>query len=274
MTVGLGLGPPVRGVGLDLLGTGLGLDPVEGVEGGDQRQVELVLDQVPGDAAQPVVGVHGVEGEVLGGPEALGGAHALEDPVGELLDHRGQRLFGHRRGRAGRDVVDAEAGLDVHGGGKVVGPGPGEHVTLDPGPGQRGRELADVDVHAAAVPGARLGQGRGVQRKDGQTPHAPPILPGGSDQPTAAAGPLPPGMEAVPSGPTAATSASSVDSPSPWSPRRTPGGPPPGRRSRDGTRGRCASSPGAAPRSGGGRRRCGGRDRCRRPACSRMPACT
>ena len=40
----------VGAVGLHLLGAGLGLDPVEGVEGRDQRQVELVLDGVAGDA--------------------------------------------------------------------------------------------------------------------------------------------------------------------------------------------------------------------------------
>ena len=61
----LGLGPDVPGVRLDLLGAGLGLDPVQRVERRHQGEVELVLDGVPGDAAEPVVGVHGIEGQVV-----------------------------------------------------------------------------------------------------------------------------------------------------------------------------------------------------------------
>ena len=40
---------------------GLGLHPGQGVEGRHQRQVELVLEAVAGDARQPVVGVEGVD---------------------------------------------------------------------------------------------------------------------------------------------------------------------------------------------------------------------
>ena len=53
----LGLGPAVGHVGLDLFGHRLGLDPVEGVERADQRQVQLVLDHVARQPGQPVVGV-------------------------------------------------------------------------------------------------------------------------------------------------------------------------------------------------------------------------
>ena len=54
----LGLGPTRRpGLGV----AGLGLHPGEGVERRHQRQVELVLEPVPGDARQPVVGVEGVD---------------------------------------------------------------------------------------------------------------------------------------------------------------------------------------------------------------------
>jgi len=52
--------PDDLGLGLDsALGfqvTGLRLDPGQGVEGGGQREVELVLEAVPSHAAQPVVG--------------------------------------------------------------------------------------------------------------------------------------------------------------------------------------------------------------------------
>ena len=61
------------GLGLDAalrLGVaGLGLHPGEGVERRHQREVELVLEPVAGDARQPVVGVDGV-----GAVTALGGA--------------------------------------------------------------------------------------------------------------------------------------------------------------------------------------------------------
>ena len=66
----LGLGPAVGHVGFDLFGHRLGLDPVQCVEGADQRQVELVLDDVTGEAGEPVVGVHRGKGDrlVLGQP--------------------------------------------------------------------------------------------------------------------------------------------------------------------------------------------------------------
>ncbi len=42
----LGLGAPVRHVGLDLFGHRLGLHPIKGVERAHERQVQLVLDHV------------------------------------------------------------------------------------------------------------------------------------------------------------------------------------------------------------------------------------
>ena len=59
----LGLGPAVGHVGFDLFGHRLGLDPVQRVEGADQREVELVLDDVTGEPREPVVGVHRGEGD-------------------------------------------------------------------------------------------------------------------------------------------------------------------------------------------------------------------
>jgi hypothetical protein len=164
--------------------------------------------------------------------------------------------------------------------GQVVGPGAGEHVAGHTGPGQRGGELAHVDVHAPAVPGAGLGQGRGVQGKDSQSPHASTILPGGRRSawlrsrgtsrrggahrpprrsPTAAARRRP-GAGARGAG------ALGTSGPSASPAARDPGRDRPGCCSRAGRRGRCATSPGAAPRSDGGRRRCGGTGRCRRRA--------
>ncbi len=71
----LGLGTPVWHVGLDLFGHRLRLDPIEGVEGAYERQVQLVLDHVARQPREPVVGVHRGIGQVrapLGRPAALG----------------------------------------------------------------------------------------------------------------------------------------------------------------------------------------------------------
>ncbi len=239
---GLGLRPEVGGVGLDFLGARLGLDPVEGVEGRHQRQVELMLDRVAGDPAEPVVGVDRVEGRGVVTAVGTGGGDRLDHPLGKLVDHARERLLGHRPRRSGGDVVDPETGLDVEHRCEVVRPGPGVHVTEHAGPGQRRRELTHVHVHAATVPGAGLGQGRGMEGEDGQTLHAPTILPGGPRYPAAAADPA----------------ASWASRHFRWSRRvRPPGRGRPGSRSRGGRRDRSASSPGAGPRSGGGRRRCG-----------------
>jgi len=149
----------VGGVSLHLFRTGFGLDPVEGVERGHQGEVEPVLDEMSGHAAQPVVGVYGIEGDVPLGARVLGCLHGFQDAVGELLDHVGQGLFGHRVGRPGRDVVDPKPRLDVNHAREVVRPRPGEDVAGHAGPSQGRGQLTDVHVHAATVPGARLGQG-------------------------------------------------------------------------------------------------------------------
>ena len=57
----------------------LGLDPGQGVEDRDERQVELVLEPVSGLSAQPVVG----EQAVIGGVGVEMGGH----PVSEGADH-------------------------------------------------------------------------------------------------------------------------------------------------------------------------------------------
>ena len=149
---------PLLGLGV----AGLGLDPGEGVERRHQRQVELVLEAVPGDARQPVVGVQGVD--AAAGPDV--GEHA----VGELVDQLGERLLGDVGG-AGGDVHDPEPGLDVDDVGQLVVPAADVDRAGHAGLGERGRQLAHVDVHAAGVARARLGERRGVQGEDGQRAH-------------------------------------------------------------------------------------------------------
>ena len=140
---------------------GGGLDPGEGVEGGDQRQVEPVLEVVGRNRGQPVVGVQRLDrgrGQV--------GSHA----VAELSDDRREVLLG-QLGRAGGDVHHLEARFDPHAVGKVVGPAAHVDPHVDAGLGQRGRQLTHVDVHAAGVAGAGLRERRGVEGDDGDGTH-------------------------------------------------------------------------------------------------------
>ena len=246
----LGLGPAVRHVGLDLFGHRLGLDPVERVEGAHERQVQLVLDHVARQPRQPVVGVHRGVGHaaavVVAGRRR--GGHPLEDPGRELVDDAGQGLLGHDAERAGRHVVHAQPGLDVDDRGELVGPGPGEDVTGDPGAGQCRGQLPHVDVHAAAVAGARLGQGRGVQGEDGEPAH------GGQSLPAARkTSPAPPGGAILRRWPPGRADRAGPPPPAArreglgrgWLEVRAGAAPP---RARAGRRGRCARGPASAPR--------------------------
>ncbi len=137
---------------------GHGLHASEGVEGGDQRQIELVLDPMTGHAREPVVGMHDVG--------AAAGHDVGADLVGEALDDVGQRFL-RQIGIAGGDVDHLDARLDVDDGGQIIGPAPHVDRAVRPPVSQRRDELADVDVHAPRVARSRLGQRRGVQRQHG-----------------------------------------------------------------------------------------------------------
>ena len=114
------------------------------------------------DAAQPVVGVDDVG--------AAGGREVLEHPVGELVDDVGQRLLGEVM-RSGLDVHDPVAGLDRAPRGQARAVGPGVRGALDPGLRQRRHDLADVDVHPAAVARPGLEQRRRVEGDHGNAMH-------------------------------------------------------------------------------------------------------
>ncbi len=144
----LGLDPPEG-----LVVAGLRLDPGEGMEGGDQRQRPLVLEEVAGGGREPVVGVEDVDAAVT----VEVGGHGL----GEHVDHRGELLLGEVDG-ACPQVDDLETRLDGDPVGQAVVVTPDVHPDVDAGLGERRRELAHVDVHPAAVAGARLGERRGV----------------------------------------------------------------------------------------------------------------
>jgi hypothetical protein len=126
-----------------------GLHPGEGVEGGHERNVELVLERVADDAAQPVVGVDHVGAFVPSQPVE----HAVAELVGDLRE----RFLGEVV-RPCRDVDHAVAGFDEDLVGKAVSVGAGERGGLDTRLRQGRAEFADVHVHPAAVACARLQQ--------------------------------------------------------------------------------------------------------------------
>ena len=147
----LGLGPiaPDR-----LEVAALGLDPGERVERRHERHVEIVLELVPDQPAEPVVAV-----DHVGPPVRL---EPVEDADTEVVGDVAQRFFGQMV-RSGLDVHDTVAGFDEDLGRKAGLVGTGEGDALDAGLRQRREELAHVDVHAPAVARARLHQRRRVE---------------------------------------------------------------------------------------------------------------
>jgi hypothetical protein len=120
------------------------------------------LSRCPATARQPVVGVQDVDRVARRG---------RGDPVGELVDHRRQLLLGEVDG-PGVHVHHLEPGLDATRSGRSSCPAAHVHVARRRRPGRARRQLAHVDVHAAAVARARLGERRGVHREDGDRAHA------------------------------------------------------------------------------------------------------
>ena len=108
----------------------LGLDPGQGVERRDQRDVEAVLEAMAGDAAQPVVAVNHVY--------AASGFNVLGDAVGEHVDLLGERLFGQVE-RPGGDVHHRMSRLDHQLARQTRAIGPGVRRALDPSLGEGAR---------------------------------------------------------------------------------------------------------------------------------------
>ena len=138
------------------------LHPSEGVEGRHEGDLETVLDVVARHPGEPVVRVDGVD--------RPGGAQVLHDAPGELVDDLGEVLL-REVGRAGVDVDDPEAGFDLDDVGQLVAPPPDVHPGGHAGLGEGGDQLTHVDVHAAGVADARLGERRRVQRQDSEGSH-------------------------------------------------------------------------------------------------------
>ena len=128
---------------------GLGLHPGQRVERGDERQPELVLEPVPGQARQPVVGVDDV-----GAAWSPRGRRATLSANSSTVS--GSASFGGRadRRRCGRTRNPGSTATS----GQAVAPRAHVHRAIDARLGQRRDELAHVHVHAAAVAGARLGE--------------------------------------------------------------------------------------------------------------------
>ena len=161
---------------LHLFRARLGLHAVEGVERRDERQAEAVLYRMPGETRKPVVGMNCLRPPGLAVDTEPGGVgHLLDDRLGELRHVVLQSLFGDRARRASGDVVDGETRFDRRRRrAELRGPAPCVDVADDAPAGERRGELTNIDVHAATVPGPRLGQGGGVHGEDGQPAHRGP----------------------------------------------------------------------------------------------------
>ncbi len=139
---------PVLGVVDD---PGFGLGAGQGVEGGDERHVELVLQAVRDRARDPVVGVDGG----VAGPPALQMVAGRGD---EVVEEAGEGVLLDRRRRSGVEVDHPQPRLELHDAGLAGLLGAGQDVAGDPGAGQRLPERPDVDVHAAPVASSGLRQ--------------------------------------------------------------------------------------------------------------------
>ena len=146
------------------------LDALDGVEGHEQRHVELVLEGVPSNAREPVVRVNRLVG-------VLTLEHASEHPFGEGVDMIDQAVLVDRPDRSRGHPIEAHARLDVDQRrlrGRLEA---GEDVDLFASSCERGSELADVDVHAPTVAGPGLRERRGVKTQDGEARHGSESLP-------------------------------------------------------------------------------------------------
>ena len=140
--------------------TRFGLDARERVERGDERTVDRVLQPVPDRPRDPVVGVQDVV-------VVAGAAHPVEDRIGERIDEGGQVVQRDRAVRPDVEVHDAKSvvdGRDRRGVGVFA---TREDVAFDTRVRESRRQRADIDVHAAAVAGTRLREGRRVNAEDG-----------------------------------------------------------------------------------------------------------
>ena len=161
-----------EGTILRLRVVGLRLHAGERVERDGQRDIEGVLENVPGLRRQPIVRMEHVGSDPVGG-------HSRFDRRGEVRDNGTQVLLGNRSHRTGDDVVHPKAGLNRDDRRVERGGGPGHDVAFHSGPGERGGEFTDVDVHAATVAGAGLCQ-RGRMQGEDDDAHAL-VEPGGKE---------------------------------------------------------------------------------------------
>ncbi len=132
----------------------LGLHLGEGVKRTDEREVELVLDAMPDETAEPVVGVQHVGGRVV--------LDVVDHGVAELGQHR-RKLFLAEVVAAGGNMHHPMPRLDLDHLRESGSRRSRVRRALDTGLGERGNQLAHVHVHAATVARARLGQRRRVE---------------------------------------------------------------------------------------------------------------
>ena len=151
----------------------LGLHPIERVEGGDERQIELVLEPVADRARDPVVGVEDVVVELVGG----GGGRARR----RRTARRGRTprpWAAPRGGPTGRCTTRKPGSTSMTGGCSGV-VGAGEDVARHAGAGEVRRQRPHAHVHPAAVarPGLRERRGVHAEHRNPTDRHGPTSLP-------------------------------------------------------------------------------------------------
>ena len=146
-----------------IVDAGIRLDPRQGVERRDEREIQLVLEPVPDRAREPVVRVQRVVRDALIDQVERGRDHGIDE-----LD---EIVLRHRLGRAGVEVNDPETRLHLDRIGLTRMLAPHQHIALDAGPGQGRCQGPDVDAHAPAITRAGLRERGAMNRKDGETAH-------------------------------------------------------------------------------------------------------
>jgi hypothetical protein len=101
----------------------------------------------------------GVDEVVVAGPVVGFGA---QEPAGEGAQLGREVVLGEAFEGPGGEVVDEDAGGGFDGGGFFGAGGAGEDLDFDAGAGEFAGGVEDVDVHAAGVARARLGERGGV----------------------------------------------------------------------------------------------------------------
>jgi hypothetical protein len=122
----------------------------EGVEGHNERHIEAVFESMPYFAAQPVVGMHGVNSAT--------GFNIVDNGLCEFIDDVGERFF-RQVMWPGLHVDNPVPGLDNDFSGEVSCIGSGVDDALGSLLSERRCHFAHVNIHATTVTNPWLSKG-------------------------------------------------------------------------------------------------------------------